>query len=374
MWWINKKDVLLDIASKTSNCIVYNKKSIEESITKLKEIESIDRLFYAMKANFNPEILQIINEYGLGFECVSIGEIKHLYDSVPNINEKKIIYTPNFAARDDYIWALSNQIMVTVDNLYPLIRWPEIFKNKRIMIRIDPGKGDGHHDHVITGGSFSKFGIPITDVEQIIELSKKYNINIIGLHVHSGSGIKNISTWLDTAKKLLELSILLNDIEIINLGGGIPIKEKLDEKEFDLHTFGKKLNNLKTSFKGIEMWFEPGRFIVGESGVITTHVTQTKQKDRYKYIGVDIGMNVLIRPVLYGSYHEIVNLSKYNHKHTNQVSIVGPICESGDKLGENRAVPDTDEGDVILIANAGAYVSSMSSDYNLREKPKELII
>ena len=374
MWWINKKDVLLDIASKTSNCIVYNKKSIEESITKLKEIESIDRLFYAMKANFNPEILQIINEYGLGFECVSIGEIKHLYDSVPNINEKKIIYTPNFAARDDYIWALSNQIMVTVDNLYPFIRWPEIFKNKRIMIRIDPGKGDGHHDHVITGGSFSKFGIPITDVEQIIELSKKYNINIIGLHVHSGSGIKNISTWLDTAKKLLELSILLNDVEIINLGGGIPIKEKLDEKEFDLYTFGKKLNNLKTSFKGIEMWFEPGRFIVGESGVITTHVTQTKQKDRYKYIGVDIGMNVLIRPVLYGSYHEIVNLSKYNHKHTNQVSIVGPICESGDKLGENRAFPDTDEGDVILIANAGAYVSSMSSDYNLREKPKELII
>ena len=374
MWWINKKDVLLDIASKTSNCIVYNKKSIEKSITKLNEIESIDRLFYAMKANFNPEILQIINEYGLGFECVSTGEIKHLYESVPNINDKKIIYTPNFAARDDYIWALNNQIMVTVDNLYPFIKWPEIFKNKRIMIRIDPGVGDGHHDHVITGGSFSKFGIPMSDVEKIIELSKKYNINIIGLHVHSGSGIKNISIWLDTAKKLLELSKLINDIEIINLGGGIPIKEKLEEKEFDLNTFGKKLNNLKTSFRDIEMWFEPGRFIVGESGVITTHVTQTKQKGHYKYIGVDIGMNVLIRPALYGSYHEIVNLTKYNHKHKNQVSIVGPICESGDKLGENRAFPDTDEGDVILIANAGAYVSSMSSDYNLREKPKELII
>ena len=374
MWWINKKDVLLDIASKTSNCIVYNKKSIIKSIAKLNEIESIDRLFYAMKANFNPEILQIINEHGLGFECVSTGEIKHLYDSVPNINEKKIIYTPNFAARDDYIWALSKQIMVTVDNLYPFIKWPEIFKNKRIMIRIDPGVGDGHHDHVITGGSFSKFGIPISDLEKIIDLSKKYNINIIGLHVHSGSGIKNISTWLDTAKKLLELSKLSNDIEIINLGGGIPIREKLDEKEFDLNTFGEKLNNLKTSFRGIEMWFEPGRFIVGESGVITTHVTQTKQKDHYKYIGVDIGMNVLIRPALYGSYHEIVNLTKYNHEHTNQVSIVGPICESGDKLGENRAFPDTDEGDVILIANAGAYVSSMSSDYNLQEKPRELII
>ena len=374
MWWINKKDVLLDIASKTSNCIVYNKKSIIKSITKLNEIESIDRLFYAMKANFNPEILQIINEHGLGFECVSTGEIKHLYDSVPNINEKKIIYTPNFAARDDYIWALSKQIMVTVDNLYPFIKWPEIFKNKRIMIRIDPGVGDGHHDHVITGGSFSKFGIPISDLEKIIDLSKKYNINIIGLHVHSGSGIKNISTWLDTAKKLLELSKLSNDVEIINLGGGIPIREKLDEKEFDLNTFGEKLNNLKTSFRGIEMWFEPGRFIVGESGVITTHVTQTKQKDHYKYIGVDIGMNVLIRPALYGSYHEIVNLTKYNHAHTNQVSIVGPICESGDKLGENRLFPDTDEGDVILIANAGAYVSSMSSDYNLQEKPRELII
>ena len=163
----------MDIASKTSNSIVYNKKSIEKSITKLNEIESIDRLFYAMKANFNPEILQIINEYGLGFECVSTGEIKHLYESVPNINEKKIIYTPNFAARDDYIWALSNQIMVTVDNLYPFIKWPEIFTGKRIMIRIDPGVGDGHHDHVITGGSFSKFGIPISDIRENYGVKQK---------------------------------------------------------------------------------------------------------------------------------------------------------------------------------------------------------
>ena len=116
--------------------------------------------------------------------------------------------------------------MVTVDNLYPFIKWPEIFTDKRIMIRIDPGVGDGHHDlQCNVGGSFQKFGIPISDIEKIMELSKKYNINIIGLHVHSGSGIKNISTWLDTAKKLLELSKLLNDVEIINLGGGIPIKE-----------------------------------------------------------------------------------------------------------------------------------------------------
>ena len=374
MWWIKKKDELLNIASKTSNCIIYDRFTIENSIKKLKKIEAIDQLFFAMKANFNSEILDIIYKSGLGFECVSIGEMKRLFDLMPNIDRKKIIFTPNFAKKSDYIWALANQVTVIVDSIYPIAKWPDIFENQDIMIRIDPGKGDGHHDHVITAGSHSKFGIPLSDINQVLRLCEKYRIKIIGLHTHHGSGIKNISTWLDTAKLLLELSKKFKDTAVINLGGGIPIKEKLNQREFDFNKFSHMLIDLKKNFKNIEMWFEPGRFIVGESGALITHVTQIKQKDDQNYIGVDVGMNVLIRPILYGSYHEIVNLTKYDQERKLLVSIVGPICESGDKLGENREFPETDEEDVILIANAGAYVRSMASEYNLREMPDEIII
>ena len=374
MWWIKKKDELLNIASKTSNCIIYDKFTIENSIKKLKKIEAIDQLFFAMKANFNSEILDIIYKSGLGFECVSIGEMKRLFDLMPNIDRNKIIFTPNFAKKSDYIWALANQVTVIVDSVYPIAKWPDIFENQDIMIRIDPGKGDGHHDHVITAGSHSKFGIPLSDINQVLRLCEKYCIKIIGLHTHNGSGIKNISTWLDTAKLLLELSKKFKDTAVINLGGGIPIKEKLNQREFDFNKFSHMLIDLKKNFKNIEMWFEPGRFIVGESGALITHVTQIKQKDDQNYIGVDVGMNVLIRPILYGSYHEIVNLTKYDQERKLLVSIVGPICESGDKLGENREFPETDEEDVILIANAGAYVRSMASEYNLREMPDEIII
>ena len=374
MWWIKKKDELLNIASKTSNCIIYDKFTIENSIKKLKKIEAIDQLFFAMKANFNSEILDIIYKSGLGFECVSIGEMKRLFDLMPEIDRKKIIFTPNFAKKSDYIWALTNQVIVIVDSIYPIAKWPDIFENQDIMIRIDPGKGDGHHDHVITAGSHSKFGIPLSDINQVLRLCEKYCIKIIGLHTHNGSGIKNISTWLDTAKLLLELSKKFKDTAVINLGGGIPIKEKLNQREFDFNKFSQMLIDLKKDFKNIAMWFEPGRFIVGESGALITHVTQIKQKDDQNYIGVDVGMNVLIRPILYGSYHEIVNLTKYDQERKLLVSIVGPICESGDKLGENREFPETDEEDVILIANAGAYVRSMASEYNLREMPDEIII
>tara|TARA_B100001057_G_scaffold87070_1_gene82970 strand:+ start:2990 stop:4114 length:1125 start_codon:yes stop_codon:yes gene_type:complete len=374
LWWIKKKDELLNIASKTSNCIIYDTFTIENSIKKLKKIEAIDQLFFAMKANFNSEILDIIYKSGLGFECVSIGEMKRLFDLIPNIDRKKIIFTPNFAKKSDYIWALANQVIVIVDSIYPIAKWPDIFENKDIMIRIDPGKGDGHHDHVITAGSHSKFGIPLSDINQVLRLCEKYRIKIIGLHTHHGSGIKNISTWIDTAKLLLELSKKFKDTAVINLGGGIPIKEKLNQREFDFNKFSQMLIDLKKNFKNIAMWFEPGRFIVGESGALITRVTQIKQKDDQKYIGVDVGMNVLIRPILYGSYHEIVNLTKYDQERKLLVSIVGPICESGDKLGENREFPETDEEDVILIANAGAYVRSMASEYNLREMPDEIII
>ena len=374
MWWTSKQDDLIEIAADGCDKIVYNKQSIIDSIKKLKKISSIDRLFYAMKANYNPSILNLIYENGIGFECVSPGEVKHLIKSVPGIDLNRIIFTPNFAPKSDYIFAIENNLNLTIDNIFPFEEWPDLFIDRDVFIRVDPGIGDGHHEHVVTGGNFSKFGIPINDIEKVNEYSKKYNINIKGLHSHNGSGIKDISSWINTANILLEIANKFPSIKIINLGGGIPIKEKLNEDNFDFNKFQNSLNKIKKDFLGYEMWLEPGRYIVGESGVILSHVTQTKKKQKHFYIGLGIGMNVLIRPPLYDAYHEIINLTKYKERNTIIASIVGPICESGDKLGKDRNLPYTNEGDVMLIANAGAYVRSMSSNYNLRDIPKELLL
>ena len=374
MWWTSKQDDLIEIAADGCDKIVYNKQSIIDSIKKLKKISSIDRLFYAMKANYNPSILNLIYENGIGFECVSPGEVKHLIKSIPGIDLNRIIFTPNFAPKSDYIFAIENNLNLTIDNIFPFEEWPDLFIDRDVFVRVDPGIGDGHHEHVVTGGNFSKFGIPISDIARVNEYSKKYNINIKGLHSHNGSGIKDISSWINTANILLEIANKFPSIKIINLGGGIPIKEKLNEDNFDFNKFQDSLNKIKKDFLDYEMWLEPGRYIVGESGVILSHVTQTKKKQKHFYIGLGIGMNVLIRPPLYDAYHEIINLTKYKERNKIIASIVGPICESGDKLGKDRNLPYTNEGDVMLIANAGAYVRSMSSNYNLRDMPKELLL
>jgi len=374
LWWTSKQDDLIEIAADGCDKIVYNKQSIIDSIKKLKKISSIDRLFYAMKANYNPSILNLIYENGIGFECVSPGEVKHLIKSIPGIDLNRIIFTPNFAPKSDYIFAIENNLNLTIDNIFPFEEWPDLFIDRDVFVRVDPGIGAGHHEHVVTGGNFSKFGIPISDIARVNEYSKKYNINIKGLHSHNGSGIKDISSWINTANILLEIANKFPSIKIINLGGGIPIKEKLNEDNFDFNKFQDSLNKIKKDFLDYEMWLEPGRYIVGESGVILSHVTQTKKKQKHFYIGLGIGMNVLIRPPLYDAYHEIINLTKYKEKNKIIASIVGPICESGDKLGKDRNLPYTNEGDVMLIANAGAYVRSMSSNYNLRDMPKELLL
>ena len=372
MWWTSKHEDLIEITADGCDKIVYNKQSIIDSIKKLKQISSIDRLFYAMKANYNPSILNLIYENGVGFECVSPGEVRHFIKSIPNIDLNRVIFTPNFAPKSDYIFAIENNLNLTIDNLFPFEEWPNLFIDRDVSIRVDPGIGAGHHEHVVTGGNFSKFGIPVNDIVKVSEYSKKYNINIKGLHSHNGSGIKDISSWTNTANILLEIANKFPSIKTINLGGGIPIKEKLSEDNFDFNKFQDSLNKIKNDFLEYELWLEPGRYIVGESGVILSHVTQTKKKENYFYIGLGVGMNLLIRPPLYDAYHEIINLTKYKEKNEIIASIVGPICESGDKLGKDRYLPHTNEGDVLLIANAGAYVRSMSSNYNLRDMPKEL--
>ncbi|KTD41660.1 diaminopimelate decarboxylase, aspartate kinase (fusion of lysA and lysC) [Legionella parisiensis] len=373
-WWQIKKESLLSIAGTHSPCYVYNSTTQITQAKQLLNLKSIDTLFYAIKANSHPSILKTLEKEGIGFECVSIQELKRISDLFPDIDKKRILFTPNFAPKAEYEFAMNLGCYVTIDNLHPLISWTELFQNRDIIIRIDPGAGAGHHKHVITGGNESKFGIDQKDIEHLKILTQKNNVRVIGLHSHSGSGILTPELWEQTALMLTSLIEQFPNTQFINLGGGLGIVEKPGQKPLNLQKLDARLLAVKSHCPHLKFWMEPGRFFVAESGVILAKVTQCKEKGEVKFIGIETGMNSLIRPSLYGAYHEIVNLSRLHEDNAGFSHVVGPICESGDTLGYDRLLPATYEGDIILIANTGAYGYCMSSHYNLRSPAHEIIL
>jgi diaminopimelate decarboxylase/aspartate kinase len=370
-WWAKRQDDLLKLAKGATPLYVYDEHTLAESVSELLALRSVDRVFYSVKANSHPEILKRFYDAGLGFECVSPGEIDHVMQNLPGIDPKRIIFTPNFAPRVEYEHAFERGVRVTLDNLYPLEKWSLAFRGQEIFIRIDPGEGAGHHKYVKTGGAKSKFGISAQQLDDISRLLDKCDAKVVGLHAHAGSNIFAPDTWSDIALFLISVAARFPEVKYIDVGGGLGVVERPGQAPLLLEALDENLRKVKEAHPRYEFWIEPGRYLVASAGVILTKVTQTKQKGDYHYIGVDAGMNTLIRPALYGSYHEIVNLSRLGEKATHIANIVGPICESGDVLGHERAIPDPEEGDVLLIATAGAYGRAMSSEYNLRKPASE---
>ncbi|HAT8672565.1 TPA: bifunctional aspartate kinase/diaminopimelate decarboxylase [Legionella pneumophila] len=373
-WWEIERDRLLTTSAIHSPCYVYHSPTQATRARQLSALESIDSLFYAIKANPFPSILKTLEKEGIGFECVSIQELELVLKLFPNIKKERILFTPNFAPKSEYEFALQTGCYVTIDSLYPLENWPELFKDREVIVRIDPGTGAGHHKHVSTGGNESKFGITQNDISKILSLTKVNHIKVIGLHAHSGSGILSTDLWQQTAVMLASLTDQFPEVRSINLGGGLGIVEKPGQHPIDFAALDAQLMAVKSQYPGLAIWLEPGRFFVAESGVILAKVTQCKEKGKVKFIGIETGMNSLIRPSLYGAYHEIVNLTRLHEEKAGFAHIVGPICESGDTLGYDRLLPVTREGDVILIANTGAYGHCMSSHYNLRPPAQEIVL
>ncbi|HAT9027560.1 TPA: bifunctional aspartate kinase/diaminopimelate decarboxylase [Legionella pneumophila subsp. pneumophila] len=373
-WWEIERDRLLTTSAIHSPCYVYHSPTQATRARQLSALESIDSLFYAIKANPFPTILKTLEKEGIGFECVSIQELELVLKLFPNIKKERILFTPNFAPKSEYEFALQTGCYVTIDSLYPLENWPDLFKDREVIVRIDPGTGAGHHKHVSTGGNESKFGITQNDISKILSLTKVNHIKVIGLHAHSGSGILSTDLWQQTAVMLASLTDQFPEVRSINLGGGLGIVEKPGQHPIDFAALDAQLMAVKSQYPGLAIWLEPGRFFVAESGVILAKVTQCKEKGKVKFIGIETGMNSLIRPSLYGAYHEIINLTRLHEEKAGFAHIVGPICESGDTLGYDRLLPVTREGDVILIANTGAYGHCMSSHYNLRPPAQEIVL
>jgi diaminopimelate decarboxylase/aspartate kinase len=373
-WWRERRDELLALAAEETPLYVYDAETLAAKARAVLGLRAVDRVFYSVKANHHAGILGLFHGLGLGFECVSIGEVELLRTLLPDLDGARLLFTPNFAPREEYRRALAAGAHVTIDSLHPLREWPETFSGRDLFLRLDPGHGRGHHVHVRTAGAQSKFGIAPEEVEEAAALAERCGARIVGLHAHAGSGIRTAEAWSETARFLAAAARRFPHLRALDLGGGLGVPERPGQAPLDLAALNSLLRACRRQMPGLELWLEPGRYLVAQAGVLLARVVQIKRKGDVTYVGVDAGMNSLIRPALYGSYHPIYNLSRLDEPPELVAHVVGPICETGDVLGRSRRLAPAREGNVLLIDNAGAYGRVMSSRYNLREPAAERLL
>ncbi|SFN36890.1 bifunctional aspartate kinase/diaminopimelate decarboxylase [Dokdonella immobilis] len=373
-WWRRERKALLELGTGATPCYVYSLDQIREQARGLAALGMVDRWHYALKANPHAQILRTLHAEGFAFECVSWDEVEAVRSTLPTLAAERILFTPNFAPREEYRAALAAGVRVTLDALHPIAEWGADFAGREIFLRVDLGAGRGHHDKVKTGGAQSKFGVSLDEIEAFRAHARRHGTRIVGLHAHLGSGILDAQHWRTVYAQLASLAEPFNRIEVLDLGGGLGVPSRPEDLPLDLDALGAALAEVKQAYPQFQLWMEPGRYLVAEAGVLLARVTQTKRKGDIHYVGIDAGMNSLIRPALYEAWHEIVNLSRLDEAAEDLVQVVGPICETGDVLGNNRRLPGCREGDVILIAEAGAYGAVMASHYNLRKPAAEVCL
>ena len=374
-WWRGERSALLACAAKGTPRYVYHLPTVRKRARALADVGAVDRRFYALKANSNAQVLRALDAEGFGFECVSQAELDTLFSLFPRLDPTRVLFTPSFAPRSEYAAALARDVWVTVDSAYPLQQWPELFRGRQIVLRVDPGYGLGHHEKVRTGGREAKFGLPAEALPEFMAAARAADARITVLHAHVGSGILDVGHWPQVYAQLVNIADRIGTVSAIDVGGGIGVPYEPGGDPFDIAAFARAMAEIKSAWPQYALWIEPGRYLVAEAGVLLARVTQVSEKLGVRRIGADAGMNVLLRPALYNAWHEIVNLSRLDDPAGNAAEIVGPICETGDVLGRRRPLPATTvENDVLLVANAGAYGFVMANRYNLRELPQEEVL
>ena len=374
-WWRGQRAHLLQLADAGTPRYVYHLPTVRARARALAAIKPIDQRYYAIKANSHPAILQLLEAEGFGLECVSHGELKHVFQAIPELSPKRVLFTPSFCPRSEYEAAFAMGVTVTVDNVEALQRWPDLFRNRELWLRVDLGRGEGHHAKVRTGGKDSKFGLPIARVDEFVRAATELGTRVVGLHAHLGSGVETAQHWRLMCDELAGFARRIGSVQTIDIGGGLPIPYSDEDEPFDLDAWAEGLAEVKALHPAFRLAIEPGRFLVAESGVLLTHATQVVEKDGVRRVGLDAGMNTLMRPALYDAWHDIENLSRQGGYAEAAFDVVGPICESSDVFGKRRKLPvSTAPDDVMLIADAGAYGYVMSNTYNQRAMPREDVI
>ena len=342
------------------------------------------KVFYACKANTNLSVMKILESEGSCIDAVSPGEV-HI-SKMLGFSGDRILFTGNNITNEELKYVHDEGVVLNIDSVSALKRLASIVNPEglKISFRVNPMVGAGHHDHCITGGVMSKFGIMDSEASSVYRLAKELGFNPVGMHSHIGSGILDpepfklaIESTMNIAGKVHEEVGI--DFEFVDFGGGVGIPYTPEEHIVDLDRFAEvNVNLFKEKLEEYDMgnpymYLEPGRYIVGDASVLLVRVNSVKESYR-KFIGVDGGFHTLLRPAMYDSYHYIVNASKMDASNTQEVDVAGNVCESGDLFARDRPLPEIDEGDVLGILNAGAYGFTMSSNYNSRPLSSEILV
>jgi len=273
-WWRAKRAPLLSALGNEEAAFIYDLEVVRAAARSLRSLSAISRVHYSMKANPHAQILRTLRAEGIDFECVSRGEIERLLHTFPDIEPQRILYTPNFAPRAELDWALQAGVRVTVDNAYVLASWPQLFRDREIFARIDTGVGRGHHDHVRTAGTRSKFGVQLSELRVLAGLAQAAGARIVGLQAHVGSGIFDVTSWEHTARVLAGAAKGFEDLRVIDVGGGLGVPERPDQPGLDLAKLDTLLLAVRAEHPRLEVWLEPGRYLVAAAGVLLARVTQ----------------------------------------------------------------------------------------------------
>lgn len=374
---MQSKDLLQLAEQFGSPLYVYDAEKIKSQYNRLtkafSKVEKL-RINYAMKALSNVAILQLLKEMGSGLDTVSIQEVQLGLHA--GYEPSRIFYTPNGVSLEEIEEVNALGVQINIDNLSILEQFGTKHPNVPVCIRINPHVMAGGNANISVGHIDSKFGISVHQLPHLVRIVENTKMNIVGIHMHTGSDILDIEVFLYAAEILFDAARNFKNLEFLDFGSGFKVPYKKDDIETDIEELGKKLSKRFNAFcteygKDLTLIFEPGKFLVSEAGSFLAKVNVVKQTTSTVFAGIDSGFNHLIRPMFYGSQHYIENISNPKGKE-RFYSVVGYICET-DTFANNRRISEINEGDILCFRNAGAYCFSMSSNYNSRYKPAEVL-
>ncbi len=356
---------------------VYDSQKITENYNNFKNAFKVKdlKIHYACKALSSLAILKLFKELGANLDTVSVNEVK--LGLKAGFSPENIIFTPNGVCIDEYAEAINLGVHITVDNLTMLEKIGIKYRKIPVHIRINPHIMAGGHNKISVGHIDSKFGISIHQLPIIKRLVDKLNIRVEGIHIHTGSDIYDPEVFTRVASLVFSIAEEFRDLKSLDFGSGFKVKYREGDHETDIAAIGKTFSKVFNDFckkikKDITLRFEPGKYMVSNAGFFLVKANTIKQTTACTFIIADSGFNHLIRPMFYGSYHEIENIS--NPKGQKKLySVVGNLCES-DTFAEDRLISEVHENDILMFRNAGAYCYSMSSNYNSRFRPAEILI
>ncbi len=357
------KTLLLEAAQTYGTPLyAYDWQVIQTQLERLKVAFGSAKIFYAIKANPNLGILKRLNALGVGFEAVSGGELERAI--LAGATGRQMVMNGPGKLNADYTKAKEVGAYIILDNTDEATRAAKYAPNAQVLIRVNPGLKVSTHDHLATGNASSKFGVSLEDVPVAVQNAEKAGLEVVGLQMHIGSSIEDPNDYLLALERMAGLAKQIGSRQVFDMGGGFGLG-------FDLEPLAKLGHQAADAFGASELWIEPGRWLVSESGVLLTTVLEKKKTAR-TFAVVDSGMSELLRPMLYGAVHPIENLSAT--RATVTLDIAGAACESGDILGRDVKIAEPEVGDLICISQAGAYGSSMASNYLTRPRPAEVLL